>query len=324
MATGGVASGGSANSGAGTTGSGGIVSTAGTGGLSSGATDGVATAGAGGVATAGAGGAPSGGTAGATGGVTNSGGVVEVAGLACGDVLDQNALPPAIDLGGRQVYIDYPCNKPAGTPVTFILNLHGTMDQESGKIYIRGYMPAYKYIDSHNFVIATPKSVVSQWGNDDGGQDEPHLMAVIDWVYANLSAFDIAQMWIVGHSWGAMYARTFACKTELQDKVHGVVLMSGGSEMPACADRLAALGSVGENDIVPGELTQDTAAAGHGCAAKSQRMVGNTQVTEWPTCDPGWVHRDYFMYGKGHGFTPDDWPEDAMIVDMVDAIAGTR
>ncbi len=196
--------------------------------------------------------------------------------------------------------------------------------QEGGKHYIRGYFPAYKFMDTHNFIIATPKSVVSQWGNMDGGRDEPHLMAVVDWMYQNFAGFDIKQMWVVGHSWGAMYRRTFACKTEFTDKVKGVVLMSGGAQMPACANRLAALGTVGETDIVTGELTQASAASGHGCAAQRTANLGNNRVTDWPTCSAGWVHKNYFMLGKGHGFDPVDWPDDGMNKDMVDAIVSTR
>ena len=56
--------------------------------------------------------------------------------------------------------------------------------------------------------------MVQQWGNMDDGKDEPHLMHMIDWVYKNFGAekFDIRAMWVGGHSWGAMYTSTFACK----------------------------------------------------------------------------------------------------------------
>jgi hypothetical protein len=283
--------------------------------------------GAGGSGNAGAGGsgaAGSGGTAG-SGGAGGSGGPnVDIPGVACGGVLDANVMTPFATIGGRQVFIDYPCKKPQRTAVTFILNLHGTFQQESGKHYIRGYFPTYKYLDTHNFIIATPKSVVSQWGNGDGGRDEPHLMEVVNWMYQTFSGFDIKQMWVVGHSWGAMYTRTFACKTEFQSKVKGVVLMSGGAGMPSCASRLAVMGTVGETDIVTGELTQAATAMGHGCGAQQVMNLGNNRVTQWPNCMPGWVHKNYFMLGKGHGFDPKDWPDDGMNKDMADAILSTR
>jgi len=271
----------------------------------------------------------SGGNAGSEGSAGSAGsggdpGGVEIPGLRCGGTLDADVQTPFAEIGGRQVFVDYPCGKPRGTAVTFVLNLHGTMQQETGRHYIRGYFPTYEYMDSHDLIVATPKSVVSQWGNGDGGRDEPHLMAVVDWMYTSFSGFDIRQMWIVGHSWGAMYARTFACKAEFIDKVKGVVLMSGGSAMPACADRLAALGTVGETDIVAGELTQSAAAGAHGCSAERAANLGNNVVTEWPNCTPGWVHKNYLMLGKGHGFSPADWPDDAMNLDLVEAVVSTR
>jgi pimeloyl-ACP methyl ester carboxylesterase len=264
---------------------------------------------------------------GGTNGASGSGGGgpdVSIPGVACGGVLDANVMTPFATIGGRQVFIDYPCRKPQRTAVTFILNLHGTFQQESGKHYIRGYFPSYKFMDTLNLIIATPKSVVSQWANMDGGRDEPHLMAVVDWMYQNFAGFDIKQMWVVGHSWGAMYTRTFACKTEFTNKVKGVVLMSGGTAMPACASRLAVLGTVGETDIVTGELTQATTASGHGCGAQQVSNLGNNRVTQWPNCMPGWVHKNYFMLGKGHGFDPKDWPDDGMNKDLADAIVSTR
>jgi hypothetical protein len=312
--------------GSGTTGGAGGASGSGTGGSGlGGGVGGTGGSGTGGSGTGGGGGssgAGTGGTAGSGGG--GGAGGVEIAGLRCGGTLDADLQTPFVEIGGRQVFVDYACNKPAGTAVTFVLNLHGTMQQESGRHYIRGYFPTNEYVESHDLIVATPKSVVSQWGRGDSGQDEPHLMAVVDWMYTSFADFDIRQMWIVGHSWGAMYARTFACKPEFNGKVHGVVLMSGGSAMPACADRLAALGTVGETDIVAGELSQGTAAGAHGCSAQQTSNLGNNRVTQWPSCAQGWVHRNYFMLGKGHGFDPVDWPDDGMNLDLVEAIVSTR
>jgi hypothetical protein len=96
------------------------------------------------------------------------------------------------------VIIDYPCNKHAGAPMTFILNLHGTTPVAQ-HFYQEGYFSAYKYVGSHNLIIATPSSVVEQWGNGDNGEDLPYLMDVIDWVYKTLgSQFDIRSMWVGG------------------------------------------------------------------------------------------------------------------------------
>ena len=77
-------------------------------------------------------------------------------------------------------------------------------------------------------------------------------------------------------------------------------------------------------DIVKGELTQATAASAHGCSAQQTQNLGNNVITHWPGCMTGWVHRDYLMLGKGHGFNPVDWPDDGMNADMVAAIVSTR
>lgn len=323
------------------TGTGGQSSTGG-----SSATGGASSAGGGpaatGGATTGAGGGPSGngGTATATGGAAATGGAppadfpteppdpnaptISIEGIKCGGVLDAELQSPYAVIGGRRVFIDYACDKPKGTKVTFILNLHGTMDQEGGKHYIRNYWPSFQYAASHDFIIATPKSVVSQWGNGDQGKDAPHIKEVVEWMYRFFAGFDIAQMWVAGHSWGSFYTLNYACNPDIQDKIKGVILMSGGSGVPACADRLAILGTVGETDIVPGQPTQEATATAHGCDAQSTRNVGNNVVTEWNNCDPGWVHRNYFMNGKGHGFVPADWPEKAMNDDIADAVKSTR
>ncbi len=285
-------------------------------------------AGTGGVSTggaAGAGGDPGtggvGGDPGAGGAAGAPGNGVVIPGATCGG---PNVQSP-ISIGGREVLIDYPCDRPPGTPVTFILNLHGTMSIEVLKPYIRGYFNAAPVSTQNDLVIATPLAIGSQWGRQDGGQDSPHLHEVIDWVYAELGAFDIRNMWMVGHSWGAIYARTFVCLPELSSRAAGVVLMAGGSSMPACSDRVSVLGTVGELDFtVPGELNQDAAAQAHGCGAAALSMLGNTQVTEWPSCAGVFVHKNYFMLGKAHGTDPVDWPEVIMRDDLVAAVVSTR
>jgi pimeloyl-ACP methyl ester carboxylesterase len=253
-----------------------------------------------------------------------TGAPVVIPDLTCGGVLDSAFLPPTLDLGGRDVYVDYPCDKPAGTPTTVILNLHGTMGAEAGKIYQRSYFPAFKFLDTHNFVVLTPKSVVSQWGNGDGGVDEPHLLAVLDWAYETFSAFDLRELWVAGHSWGSAYTLGFACKPQLEGRVAGVILMSGGAGLPSCADRLSILATVGELDIVPGQPDHTVPATAHGCDASTSFDLGANRITDWPNCDAGWVHRNYFMVGKAHGFSPVDWPDEQMVTDMADAILSSR
>ena len=249
---------------------------------------------------------------------------VVIPGVTCDHARNTSEPFPNVKIGGRDVIIDYPCNKPSGTRMTFILHLHGTQSIEALKIYQRSYIKSTNFIDSHDFLVATPKSVVSQWGNNDNGQDLPHIMEVIDYVYDTFKDFDIVNMWVAGHSWGAAYTLGFVCKPELESKVSGALLMSGAGVIPACSDRLALIGTVGETDIVPGELAQADVAAAHGCGAQQVTMLGNNRVTEFPNCTAPWVHKSYFMLGKGHGFDPVDWPDEGMALDVADAMVKVR
>jgi hypothetical protein len=219
----------------------------------------------------------------------------------------------------RDVIIDYPCGKHEGAPMTFILNLHGTtpVDQH---FYQEGYFSAFKYVASHNLIIATPSSVVQQWGNGDNGQDLPYLMHVIDWVYKTLgSKFDIRSMWVGGHSWGAFYTAQFGCKPELADKVRGLIIMSGSPSLPACASKMSIIDTNAEMDIGP-PLDQGMLPMQHGCKAAQMNMLGNNTQTLWPDCTPKFVHSNYLMLGKMHI----DFMDDVVVKSIVDLIKQAR
>ena len=53
-------------------------------------------------------------------------------------------------------------------------------------------------------------------------------------------------------------------------------------------------------------------------------MPGYDTVTEWPNCDGNWVHKNYVMLDKGHGYSPADWPDPLMREDIVNSIVQTR
>jgi hypothetical protein len=183
----------------------------------------------------------------------------------------------------------------------FFLNLHGTTPVNL-HFYQHGYFAAHQYAASHNLIVVTPSSVVQQWGNGDGGEDEPHLMEIIDWVYATFHGdgkFDIRAMWVGGHSWGAMYTTTFVCKPYLADKVKGAVIMSGIGSNPACAANISVISTAAEDDIGP-VVNQGSVPMTHGCGAAQMAKVGNNDETYWPDCDPGYTHANYFMLGKMH------------------------
>jgi hypothetical protein len=226
--------------------------------------------------------------------------IIDIPGIPCGPNPSLFGLTTTnATIGGRDVHIAYPCNKHVGAKVTFIFNLHGTNPVEELKLYQVAYFSANNLVDSHNFITAAPKSVVSQWGNGDGGQDLPHLYEVVDWVYSTFSDFDIRAMWIGGHSWGAMYTTTFVCDARFAGKVKGTVLMSGFGEAPACSAGLSIISSAAEVDIGP-VVNQGLFPTTHGCGAAVTNMVGNNIETHWPNCSPGFVHANYLMLGKGH------------------------
>jgi hypothetical protein len=52
--------------------------------------------------------------------------------------------------------------------------------------------------------------------------------------------------------------------------------------------------------------------------------MGQDKVSEWANCDKGWVHQDYLMLGKGHGFNPIDWPDADMTTAIAEAIHATQ
>jgi hypothetical protein len=226
-----------------------------------------------------------------------------------------------LQLGGRDMILTYPCDKGAGAPMTFFLNLHGTSPVEQ-HFYIHNYFKIHEYSNSHNIIVISPSSVGEQWGNDDGGEDEPHLMEIIDWAYETFDGddkFDIRGMWVGGHSWGAMYTSTFACKDEIADKVVGAFPMSGIGRQLSCADRISVLSSAAEDDVGP-VIDQQDVPASNGCGAPVESQIAENIETFWPDCDPGFAYATYFMLGKTHSSAIDD-----VIVERVaDLIKETR
>jgi pimeloyl-ACP methyl ester carboxylesterase len=249
--------------------------------------------------------------------------IIAAPGVACG-ANNPVVIPSTnVTIGGRGVFVSYPCNKHAGAPAVFILNLHGTMPAENTKLYQVPYFAAHKYAASHNLIVAAPKAVGQQWGNGDGGADAPHLMEVIDWVYTNLAQFDIRAMWVGGHSWGGMYTATFGCRQDLASKVKGLIMMSGGGVGAvggaACADRVSVILSMAEFDKrQPSD--QSSLAATHGCDAAQQAMILNNQHTFWPNCNPTFAHANYFMLGKQHA----DFMDADVVKSIVDWIKLAR
>ena len=195
--------------------------------------------------------------------------------------------------------------------MTVILNLHGTLIGGASFLYQRAYFSAYRLADSHNLIVIHPQrasetSFGAQWGNDDGGTDLPHLIAVMNWVYEHFAKFNIRSTWIGGHSWGAVYAEGaygrpgFVCNEMFEDRFKGVIGLSYIAP-PPCAERVSMIGTQGEEEDFE-QLDQGELAQAHGCDPTMQgpERVGNNERYYWDGCDPGWVHEDWLMLGKGH------------------------
>jgi hypothetical protein len=270
--------------------------------------------------------------------------VVTLPDVACGDSKAGFGLGTAnLKVGGRDVILTYPCDKHEGANVTFILLLHGTNSNEASKTYTHAYFAAHTLTNSHNLIIAEPKSRASQWGNTTenpaASEDKPHLLEVVDYVYKNLGTkLNITSLWVAGHSWGAIYAKRFVCDESIKDKARGVIGMSGGTSLAGgrsfgtsggdimatanCADYVGQIHTVGDMDMVAGLPDQTAPATKHGCKAKTPATdLGAMQMLEeWPGCDPGWVHEGITM--GAHMHTTSINPE--VVKHIVDKVKATE
>jgi hypothetical protein len=238
--------------------------------------------------------------------------MVAIPGITCGAPrISFGAPPPTVSIGGRDVFVAYPC-KHEGAPVTFFLFVHGTVQEEQKIPFTLGTYSVHELVDSHNIIVVAPKAVGTQWGNMDNGVDLPHLHEVIDWTYATFKdKFDIRSMWAHGGSWGAFYLSTFACDPMLEDRLNGVYMVVGGG-CPRCSDRLSCVViqqelEKGMNMTIPPdgqEKLVDQAmiapyATMHGCDGKMGPMPLGTGPRIWnfPNCDKGWYHA--YILGPG-------------------------
>ena len=232
---------------------------------------------------------------------------------------------------GRELALDYPCGKHEGAHMTVILNLHGTLISGAPFLYQRGYFSAHRYAHSHNLIVITPQSASqtsagAQWGRDDGGADIPYLNALMTWVYEKFEKFNIRSTWVGGHSWGAFFAAGgfsmpgYVCNEMFQDKFKGVIGMSRLST-PTCADRIAMIATRGEEEGIS-LLDQSQVAAAHGCQGemKGPEMLGNNERYYYEGCNPGFVHEDYNMLGKGHI----DSMDQEVVLKIVEQIKSTE
>jgi hypothetical protein len=266
--------------------------------------------------------------------------MVAIPGLTCGALqAGFGRTPQSVKITGRDVVVGYPCAH-EGAAVTFLLFLHGTLGEAMKVPFTMSAFPIHRHIDSHNFIVVVPKSVVDQWGNGDNGADMPHLKEVVDWVYTTFGTkFNIRSMWASGGSWGAAYlGNTFACEPAFEKRLKGVRMVVGGG-CPRCTQRLSCIvaqqeldrpqGMAGLTDAeedMRGSMYLNSWATMHGCDAKMGpiMMAAGVKQWTWPNCDPGFVHSYYLAPGQ-HA---DSWDygmgADSVVLKMVDEMKSTE
>jgi hypothetical protein len=147
-------------------------------------------------------------------------------------MLDSMAHESVIDTEtGRKFYLDTPDGLADGTPVTFLLNLHGG---GSFGAWQRLYFPAHDYADVYSLVIATPTAATAKparfWIAE---ADDAHLRNVTDLVIDRFGADRIAAFWLVGHSQGGFTCARLLHEGYFADRVDGWLSLSGGRIGPA-------------------------------------------------------------------------------------------
>jgi hypothetical protein len=126
---------------------------------------------------------------------------------------------------GRKFYLDAP-DEPAGTPLTFLLNLHGG---GSFGAWQRLYFPAQDYADRFGLVIATPTAATAEPSRRWVGEaDDEHLRNVTELVIDRFGADAIASSWLVGHSQGGFTSARLLTTPYFADRVDGWLSLSGG------------------------------------------------------------------------------------------------
>ncbi|MAF57625.1 alpha/beta hydrolase [Ponticaulis sp.] len=143
-----------------------------------------------------------------------------VRGEDCGALVIEQG--PAVNAEtGRNYYLDYSCDLREGEPVTVVLNLHGGGSYGNWQ---RHYFPIADYVDEYNLVVATPNAPPQRWAE----VDDEHLQGIVTNLIDEIGAENIDAFWLAGHSQGGMTSRRIVCTPFFEDKVDGLLSLSGG------------------------------------------------------------------------------------------------
>lgn len=122
---------------------------------------------------------------------------------------------------GRKFFLDYACGLKKGDKALFLLNVHGIGGNANWQ---RHYFPAVDFKDKYKLIIATGKSTGI---NFQAAPDDAYVLGMIDYVAKAFPGVDI-RFWVVGHSAGGGYSRSFMCRdTALRSKLMGSVSLAG-------------------------------------------------------------------------------------------------
>lgn len=143
-----------------------------------------------------------------------------VRGEACGALV--TAQGPAVNpVTDRNYYLDYSCDLKKGQKVNLVLNLHGGGSYGNWE---RHYFPIFDFVDEYDLVVATPNAPPQRWAE----VDDEHLETIAAQLIAEIGAENIGTFWLAGHSQGGMTSRRIICSDFFEDKVDGMLSLSGG------------------------------------------------------------------------------------------------
>jgi pimeloyl-ACP methyl ester carboxylesterase len=171
----------------------------------------------------------------------------------------------------RNYFLDYPCDLKPGEKVTFILSLHGGGSYANWQ---RHYFPLLDSVTTHRLVVATPFSPTRVWSTND----DEYLQNIVTSVIDQIGRDNVKAFWLVGHSQGGATSRRLVCTDFFQDKVDGLLSLSGG--------RVGGAPTRAANAGPPRAPTAAPAPAGGGAVAGARVVPpGPATPPSAPACD---------------------------------------
>jgi len=234
---------------------------------------------------------------------------INLLGSDCTPAMDAPITEPGTD---RTYVLDYPCDLQAGEDVTLILNLHGG---GSNTRYQHGYFPAFDYKEKYRLVIATPYSPTRRWSE----VDDEYLQNIVSAIIDEVGAENIRAFWLAGHSQGGSTSRRLVCTEFFENKVDGLLSLSGG-RLGGSPERAPDAGRPRQVDdppadpnaptiVRPREIPQPFCNFSHIFAIGEHEIVELPDSSSWAnrySCEPRMRHPDVqdteagYVHDSGH------------------------